>query len=182
MIVIGIDTGFKWVGWCVVRLSRKRERFIVGGRIRTDKNDKKLNIKVAADDLRRTREIASALCDIEYWDKAAAIAVEGQSWPRSSVICRNLGATWGVLAVLAHQNQLPIIQSSPMELKLAATGNRNATKFELADAMCARRGFHKLRPCLDRYAKGQQEHIADAAASVIAALDSDVIRAARRML
>lgn len=182
MIVIGIDTGFAWVGWCVVRLSRKRERFVEGGLIRTDKSDKKLNIKVAADDFRRTREIASVLCEIEYWDEAVAIAVEGQSWPQNSMVCRNIGTTWGIIAALAHQNQLPIVQSPPMDVKLAATGKRTATKFEVADAMCARRGFGKLRPCLDQWARGQQEHTADAAASVIAALDSDVIRAARRML
>lgn len=187
MIIIGIDPGFASLGWAIVELGPDTERLITAGVIRTQKSAKKRGVLVADDNVRRTREIWQHLETLNYhgraWENAVAVAVEGQSWPRNASNAAKVAMSWGVIVSLAAQHELPIVQSTPMQVKRAVTGDGQASKEAVIEGVCRHRGFFgKLDVVLDGIPKGQREHVADACAAIISALDSDVVRAARKML
>lgn len=97
--------------------------------ISTTKESNKKQVRVSSDDLRRVMELGSAL-DRFIWDAQLAF-VEVPSGAMDARAARGLGMATGVLAVLGVRN-VPIIEVSPMEVKIAVSGNRK-TKASKAD-------------------------------------------------
>ena len=76
----------------------------------------------------------------------------------------------------------PLLEVSPQDLKVAATGRKNATKQEVLDGIAQKPGFgniHDLVAALKINAS-QVEHPVDAAVAGYWALTHDMIRAFRR--
>lgn len=175
------------MGWAIVELGPDSERLVAAGVIRTKKSAKKRGVLVADDNVRRTREIYTELerlqCLGNTWRNAVAVAVESQSWPRNASATSKVAMAWGVVVSLAAQHDLPIVQSTPQQVKRAVTGNRSASKEAVIEGVCKHPGFFgRLDEVLVSIPSGQREHVADACAAIISALDSDVVRAARKML
>lgn len=180
--VIGIDTGFSSLGYAVCRLDKTGD--VVWeevGVLHTAKSDKKRNVRASDDNLRRIRGLYAMLSDVLVRHAPSVLCAETMSWPRNSAIVAKMGMSWGVLGALVELNQLPVAQASPQEIKLVAAGSKSASKEEVADAM-------KLRfpGQFDAYMaatnKTDLEHGFDAAATVVACLDSDVVQLARKMV
>jgi hypothetical protein len=86
--------------------------------------------------------------------------------------------TWGILAALVEQFQLPLVQQSPQGIKKALCGKMSASKEDVRDALIARYPG-AFDPFMEEYPATQWEHGFDAASALVATLDSDVLRAVR---
>jgi Holliday junction resolvasome RuvABC endonuclease subunit len=88
---------------------------------------------------------------------------------------------WGVMAVLAEQQNIPILQLSPQEVKKSLCGARDASKEDVRRSLENRYGDVILKGLLKGEASSSQEHAYDSLAVTVACLDSDAIRLVRRI-
>lgn len=180
MTVMGVDPGFASLGWAIARLYEDREVIFDVGVIHTEKSDKKRAVRASDDNVMRAREIYEALHSVIQPQALVAVTAEGMSFPRSASVAAKMAMSWGVLVSLCAQYKLPIIQSSPKEVKKALTGTGTASKEEVQVALIQRYpgGFDAF---MRKSNKGDLEHGFDAAATIVAGLASDAIQIARRM-
>jgi len=172
--VIGIDPGFANFGWAVVDLFDVQPRAVLAGLISTEKADKKQNTYAAHDNVRRAREIAALLRELIEAFTPLALCLEAMSFPRSSSVAAKMAMSWGVIAAQAERFSLPIVSISPQAIKLAVASNKSASKEDVARGVAARMSGIDVE--VARVPRGKREHCYDAAASVLAARDSDVLR------
>ena len=175
--VLGIDTGFSEFGWAVAEISRETETIVDAGLIRTKKDKRK--ILATVDNIRRSRIIAVELdALVEKWDPVA-FAVESMSWPRNASVTGKIGLAWGVVIAVAALRGIPIIPSSPQAIKKNLTGSISASKAVVLECVLIHPGFEELERILEEIPKSRREHPVDAAAAVITALDTEIMRAIR---
>jgi hypothetical protein len=127
-----------------------------------DKKNKKV-VRKNSDDLRRTREIASAIRDTVVSEKIDLVMVEVPTGAQSARAAWSLGIVVGYLGSI----QAPLIEVTPKEVKIAV-GDKYAEKEEIID--WAMKNYPALNwpmkgPLLNRTPiAGQCEHLADACA------------------
>ena len=136
MIVLGVDPGSHATGFGVISTGPVL-RFIEGGVIRTDsKND-------LAD---RLNTIYNQLSDVFSRHDIQAMAVEdlfNAKNARSSLI---LGHARGVILLTGAQAGLEVASYAPREVKMALTGNGNATKEQVRFMVMRLLGIKKEPP------------------------------------
>lgn len=187
VFILGTDPGFASFGFSIVRLTGAAEEIIRTDVIRTQKSAKKTGVKAADDNFRRAQAISAILHDVVKEYQPMALAAESASWPRNASASAKLAMAWGILADLCQVYQLPMVQVSPQDLKKALCNNKSATKEDIRRAMEARypdqfdEFKHRFPAKKPPKPNGQWEHGFDAAGSVAACLDTDVIRMARGM-
>jgi Holliday junction resolvasome RuvABC endonuclease subunit len=172
-ILVGLDIGFAHLGIVKAELMPQSIKILDAKVILTEKSDKKREVKAADDNIRRTAELASELYS---WldEEVVAICAESQSWPRNSSACSKLGMSWGVVTTLSVLEDIPIIQSSPQEIKLAVAGTKSASKLQVIEQR-----FPKMKwPTRSAH----KEHVADATAAIISCLNHPVIIATKKLL
>lgn len=185
--VLGVDPGFASFGLCVVQLLPDSERILHVDVIRTQKSNKKQNVKAADDNFRRGKAISALLHSVVDERKPLAIAAESASWPRNASASAKLAMSWGILIDICQVYSLPMVQATPQELKKAVCDKKTATKEEIRHALEERYPgqFNPFKtefpPRNPPKPHGQWEHGFDAAGAVVACLDTDVIRMARSM-
>jgi Holliday junction resolvasome RuvABC endonuclease subunit len=176
VIVLGIDGGFASLGLSVVDLQPDHERLLDVWVVRTEKSAKKLGVRSGDDSIRRARELAHHVGLAITSHQPGAIALESPSWPRNAGVAAKMGMAFGVIAGLAEKHRLPLVMASPMDVKLAVARSKTATKEDVIAAI-ERRYPSVTWPSQ----KTLWEHAADAIGVVIACLDSDALRMARRL-
>ena len=187
MLVLGIDPGFASVGWGLVELNDDTEKLLALGVITTTKSTKKQNVLATDDNVRRMREIHTelkAIADIVNGlnKKIHVITIESQSWPRNASAAAKVAMAWGVIVSFACERNIALVQASPMQIKVALTGIKTASKEQVLDALRKHPGMESVDRHLSKIrTKGKHEHPVDAVASVIACLTSDAILIGRRM-
>lgn len=175
MIVLGVDVGFASMGLALVQLGPESETLLKTWVVRTEKSSRKLAVRSADDTARRSRELAQELERVLREAGPGAVAIEAPSWPRSAGVSAKLGCAFGVLFGWAERYHLPLVMASPQDLKRALCGVKTASKGDVALAI------ERRFPAVEwPRAKTLIEHAADAIGAVVACLDSDVIRMARR--
>lgn len=172
--VLGIDGGFASIGVSIIELLADSEALRLSRVIRTEKSDKKREVRQSDDNMRRAGLIARDLAAIIRTYKPEAICIEAMSFPRSSSVAAKMALTFGIVAALAEGYDLPIIQASPQDVKLAMCGRKNASKDEICAEVETR--FPEIAWPAQ---KGLWEHAADAVAVVVACLDSNALKMAR---
>lgn len=80
---------------------------------RTEKANCKLDVRASDDNARRARELARALHLAVAEHGPLANAAEAQFWPRNAGATAKVGMARGVLAAVAEQHGLPLVQASP---------------------------------------------------------------------
>lgn len=183
--VFGIDPGFASIGFSVVLLDgSKTEVPIRMGLLSTAKSNKKSNVLASDDNLRRAREIYVALKPLlisgEY-GPVRAVCAETMSYPRNSSAAAKMAMCWGVLAALTEELDIPVLQVTPQDLKKKVCGQPTASKEDIQKALDKRFGKSVIDGLLGKLAAGKHEHPCDALGAVVACLDSDILRAMRRM-
>jgi Holliday junction resolvasome RuvABC endonuclease subunit len=189
-VVLGLDPGFAAIGWAIVRLEAERETLLHLGCFVTQKSDKKRAVKAADDNMRRAQEISVWLQNLMQavghragdYEPISLVCAESMSFPRNASAAAKVALTWGVIAAkLSGWNGLPLVQASPQEVKLAACGAKNASKLDVAQAMRKRFGPKAYDgACLrSKLPAGLLEHPVDALATVVACLDSNLVRLVR---
>jgi Holliday junction resolvasome RuvABC endonuclease subunit len=83
-----------------------------------------------------------------------------------------------VLADVCAEQQIPMMQPTPQRIKKALTGRRDASKKDIQDALVSR--YPDCEVLLGALAKTKREHAADALGAVVASLDSELVKMARR--
>lgn len=181
MIVLGLDPGFRRFGWAVVRLGSQGDELLGMGVWRTAKTAAKANLRKASDDHRRGQELARELIGaLDRWEPTVLCA-EAISFVRSASVMASMGRVWGLLDVVCAQRELPLLEASPQALKKAVTGRLDASKADVQAALDARFGGRVSELLAGIRARTDHEHPVDALGAVVACLESDVIRMARRM-
>lgn len=184
--VLGLDPSFRAFGWSVVELLPDSERVVAMGVIRTEKSDKKRGIRVADDDYRCALELGIGLAPLVNRLDVRAVCAEGKQGSKSVKGAACMAYAWGVLAGVMSSKFLPLMQVSPQEVKKAVCGIKTASKSDVA--ACVVRHFEHRdggQDAIDRFlletskSTRQREHAFDALATVVACLDSEVIRAIR---
>ena len=132
--VLGIDGGLAHLGWCValVYADGKRPFITGGGVIETVKNPIGT---AAADNVRRSMELASALERVVRDHCPRRIVGEAMSFPRNASAAAMLSQSWGVVAAIAERFNLAVDVKSPMALKGSLGGSRTASKTEVIAAI-----------------------------------------------
>ena len=176
LYVLGLDPGFASLGYALVALHPVRETILSMGVIRTSKSTAKQGVLAADDNLRRARELWSLIN--QQLTAVEVICAESMSFPRNSQAAAKVAMSWGVIAALAEQRGLPIVQASPQAIKKSLCGVKSASKEEVQAALTARYGALPLDP---KVPKGEHEHAFDALAAVVCCLDSEVLRMARKL-
>lgn len=181
MRVLGIDPGFSSLGYALVDLKGTDEVVVEGlGCIRTEKSSKKGKVLASDDNTRRARELFRAL--LPLMEGVVAICTESQSWPRNASSSAKVGMGWGVIAALSELMDVPILMASPQGLKRAVCGKATASKEEVQEAVDKRFGRDFGSELVDNgLAKTYHEHPYDALGAVLACLDDEVLRIARRL-
>lgn len=175
-IVLGLDLGLASFGCAVVDLTNDSERLVEVSTMTTEKSAKKRGTLVADDDIRRIREICRWLSDKVVMYSPVAICAELPSGSKGARAAQALGAGKAIVAALSFNSSLPLAACSPVQLKKSVTGSGSASKEDISNALVKRFGQIKWPKN-----KTHMEHAADALGAVVACLESDVIKMARKM-
>jgi crossover junction endodeoxyribonuclease RuvC len=180
-VVLGLDPGFAHVGYALVSVTSEAEQPLELGVISTKKNSNKQNVYASDDNLRRGREITHELQNIFKSSKSSirALCVETMSFPRNAAVAAKMAMCWGVVAALSEFFNIPVVQVTPQQLKVALGLQRNATKPEVCSALQTRFGAKLLEGQLAHVSASLHEHPLDALGAVVACRDSDLIRLLR---
>lgn len=175
MIVLGVDPGFAALGLAAVDVSPDGEHLVDCWVVTTEPSTRKQAVRDSEDNARRAREITRALQTALDVHRPTVVAAETMSWPRNASSAAKVALAWGALCALLERGGLPLVQASPQDVKRAVCGVKNASKDDVALAVEAR------FPEVTWPTKATlQEHAADAIAVVVACLDSELVRLARR--
>jgi Holliday junction resolvasome RuvABC endonuclease subunit len=174
--LLAIDPGFRNTGWIVVRVHRISPEFIACGLIRTQKDTRK--VLTAVDDWRCYRQIALELDAVMRSHGPRAVVVETPAGSKSVRAARAMASAFALCASVTELAGVPAVLVSADDAKLAATGKRNGSKAGVAAAVASFVDPVHVAQAVGR-AKTKAEHITDAAALVLAAWDSDVVRLLR---
>lgn len=172
--VLGVDPGFASMGMAVLRLEEGADlpRCLHLQVVETKGTAKKLrrNLRVAADDLRRTRGLQEALAQVIEQHEPYALAYEvyqpfraqgGNAWKaaRAEGLVQGIGMDRG----------LHVMGFLPMDLKIQIVGKKTASKTEVAEALRIKIAHFGDR--LDVFPSTKQEHVSDAAGHALLALE-----------
>lgn len=189
VIVVGNDTGLADYGWCVVQLFCTYEQVLAMGVISTKPH--------VASTFERGRLIARSLArEVRSMGSPRAATLEGPSPVRNGGANLKLGVAFGAFAGLAEMWNLGsrVLEVSPKDLKLRVTGDKGASKAQLALKLAARYHLHLEVPervgrrtavlalgknLLAQVLPGKRHHAWDALGSVVACLDTDLFRELR---
>jgi len=173
MRLVGCDPGLAYMGVCLADLNdgllTVQEMHI----IETKKDQRK--VLQCEDNVKRLKKIflrLEYLCS-DYF--VGAICAESMSFPRNASAAAKVAMSWGVIVSIAVRANLPIVQSSPQDIKLAVCDSKKASK----EAMHVRLSnqYPEIVGLLEHIPASRREHPVDALGAIVAALDSDVVRA-----
>lgn len=156
--VLGIDPGFRSLGWAVIEYDGSLAKCVDAGVIRTQKSKHK--IPVWQDNQARCKSLAESLRSVCNNKNIKLIAVEAESWTRTSSD-RVIGMARGLIYGLAADHW-PVTQWHPKDVKEELTGKKSASKTEITEWLCD--NIPGASTHLMKIAKTQREHAADAAA------------------
>jgi Holliday junction resolvasome RuvABC endonuclease subunit len=179
--VIGTDRGFAKFGYSIFELTPTGERVVEVHVIETKKDSKKKEVLAASDNHRRGQQIYGELSSVFNDYKLWAAAAESTSLPRNSSSAHKIGIADGIWLALLAMHNIPLAEASPQAIKVKLCGKATASKAYVEGALERRYPgqFDKFKV---GYPKGKWEHGFDAAASIVACLDSDVFKMARQFV
>ena len=180
--VLGVDPGFAKVGWTVAEMTPSGFRPVEMGLITTKKSDKKLKVLASDDNVRRARDIATAVNEILARYSILALCAEAKSFPRNASAAAKVAICWGILVQITVTLDLPLIQVRPQEIKTRMCGKANSSKKDIQAACDRMFGVEVLHPLVEGITRSDLEHPYDSLAAVVACSDSEVLRLARKMV
>lgn len=178
LTVLGLDPGFAAMGWTVMQWDGGWS-VLRAGVWETKKSAKKLRMLQCEDSARRATILHSVLFTELISDNGAVALVcyEAPSWPRNASVAAKMGIVYGVLWSAIGQFGVAGVQLSPQQIKKTLCGKTSASKADVQWAV--ERAVHCVS-MVERTAASKRNHVYDAIAAVLAADDSDVMRALKR--
>ena len=170
--VLSCDTGLATFGWALCEYvlagalpAHVEVVLLDAGALATEPSAKKRKVRSVEDTARRLGEIAEVLrrpCLNDPSLPVRVLCVESLSNVRNAGSSAKMGSAWGLVLGYALLRRIPILQATPQAVKLAATGQKKATKDEMIDAMI--RLHPELAELLTGVPDTLHEHAADALA------------------
>jgi Holliday junction resolvasome RuvABC endonuclease subunit len=180
-----MDPGFASFGVGVVQLFPDHEKVVEVDVIRTKASSKKCNVRSTNDNFRRAEEIATQLRRFIKVYRPKVFTAEALSLPRNASTSSKLSISWGILACFTTGWSIPMLQSTPQELKMMLCNDKSASKLDIQRALERRYPGqfdtfkYKFPPKNPTKPNGQWEHGFDAVGSIVSCLDTEVMRMAR---
>jgi crossover junction endodeoxyribonuclease RuvC len=140
MIILGIDPGTTIMGFGIIRVQRREMEFVQMNELMLTKyRDPFTKLKLIFD---RTLE----LIDTYHPDE---IAIEAPFYGKNVQSMLKLGRAQGVAMAAGLSRQVPITEYLPKKIKMAITGNGNASKEQVARMLQTTLGLTSLPKNLD---------------------------------
>ena len=130
-IILGIDPGTSIMGYGVLRVEDKKAEMLALGVI---------DLRKFADPYLKLGHIYERVCSIIEGYLPDCMAIEAPFFGKNIQSMLKLGRAQGVAIAAAIQRQVPITEYAPSKIKMAITGNGNASKEQVADML--RRMLH----------------------------------------
>jgi crossover junction endodeoxyribonuclease RuvC len=162
-IVLGVDPGVSALGLAAVARRDRRQEILVAATVRTP-------AKLAEAD--RMRVIHVAITDAIAAHRPDAVAVERVAWNKNQVSALGVARATGVVLLAASQAGIAVEEYGPLEVKMAVTGQGNADKARVRDALAR---LHGLRDVPD------EPDAADAVAVALCHLAQSRLRRVQRL-
>lgn len=172
--IIGMDLGFRNTGLVAARPSHTDAGYVIDGFtcIKTEKAGKKKPIFVAQDDVQQCQHLFKGVMKfISYYDPTALAVELPTAGAKGARANRAMGIATGMMASVSCVTGLPVIWVYPTDSKKLVGGKKNASKKEMMAAI--RRTWPDQ---IWAEPENQFEHIADAAAALLVAKDSDIYK------
>jgi len=139
-IILGIDPGTTIMGFGLIKVSGKKMTFIQMNELKLKKLDNHyIKLKYIFD---RTLELIDTYTPDE-------IAIEAPFFGKNVQSMLKLGRAQGVAMAAGLSRQIPITEYLPKKIKMAITGNGNASKEQVAKMLQSLLGFKTLPKNLD---------------------------------
>lgn len=139
-IILGIDPGTTIMGFGLIKVEAKEMHFIQMNELQLSKyDDHYVKLKLIFE---RTME----LIDNYHPDE---IAIEAPFFGKNVQSMLKLGRAQGVAMAAGLSRQIPITEYLPKKIKMAITGNGNASKEQVAKMLQSLLGLKKLPKNLD---------------------------------
>ncbi len=122
MRIVGIDPGIARVGWGLIEGERQRYALIRYGCIETDKT------KLA---YHRLQEIYQEVLGLLRTERPDQVVVEQLFFARNVTTAIGVGQARGVILLAAAQENLPVFEYTPLQVKQAVTGHGRAEKAQI---------------------------------------------------
>lgn len=130
--VLGVDPGVSSVGLAGVAKRDRRPVLLFSENVRTPKD-----LAEAA----RLRRIHESVRDAIATYRPTSVAVERVAWNRNRATALLVARATGVILLAAAEAGLPVHEYGPLEVKMAVTGQGNADKAQVRDALVRLHGL-----------------------------------------
>ena len=139
-IILGIDPGTTIMGFGIIKVVGKKMQFLqLNELILTKYSDHYLKLKLIFE---RTVELIDTFNPDE-------IAIEAPFFGKNVQSMLKLGRAQGVAMAAGLSREIPITEYSPKKIKMAVTGNGNASKEQVAKMLQSLLGLKELPKNLD---------------------------------
>jgi len=139
-IILGIDPGTNVMGYGIVELNGSSMKLIAAGVIELDKLiDHHLKLK-------KIFERTVGLIEEYHPDE---MAIEAPFFGKNVQSMLKLGRAQGVAIAAGLSRSMPVFEYSPRKIKMAVTGNGNASKEQVAAMLQTILGFKEMPKYLD---------------------------------
>jgi len=139
-IILGIDPGTTIMGYGVLRVCGTRPEMIAMGII---------DLRKFGNHYLKLRHIHERVLSIIESYLPDELAIEAPFFGKNVQSMLKLGRAQGVAMAAALSRDIPITEYAPLKIKMAITGNGQASKEQVADAFC-QRGYASFYGCYRR--------------------------------
>ena len=139
-IILGIDPGTTIMGYGIIKATGENVSLI-------DFND--FSLKKLDNHYLKLKKIFSSLTEIIYKYNPYEIAIEAPFFGKNVQSMLKLGRAQGVAMAAGLVKEIPITEYSPKKIKMAITGNGNASKEQVAKMLQSILKFDEIPKNLD---------------------------------
>ncbi len=139
-IILGIDPGTTIMGFGLIKVVKKQMQFLQLNELQLKKYD---------DHYVRLKHIFERTIELIDTFHPDEIAIEAPFFGKNVQSMLKLGRAQGVAMAAGLSRQIPITEYSPKKIKMAITGNGNASKEQVAKMLQSTLGLKELPKNLD---------------------------------
>jgi crossover junction endodeoxyribonuclease RuvC len=133
--VLGVDPGLTTLGLAAVARRDRRPELLFATAVRTSPEDPEpVRLRVIAEAIR--------LAIAEH--RPEAMAVERVAWNKNTRSALHVARATGVALLVAAESGVAVEEYGPLEVKMAVTGQGNAEKAQVRDALERFHGLHDV--------------------------------------
>ena len=133
--VLGVDPGIAQMGLAVVARRDRRAVLVWADTVRTSAD---------LDEASRLRAVAAAVREAIDEHRPQSVAIERVAWNKNQVSALHVARATGAVMVVAAEAGLPVEEYAPSEVKSAITGQGNADKRQVQQALERIHGLHDV--------------------------------------